>query len=479
MKIKIFTLITLLSGLLNAETKLPSDTGKRLIKELNEKGSATFRVTLENRNIDFLLKPFKVLAPNAKLVVHGDKKKEVVAFPNITFLRGRTAGYEIIISIKEEGATRGIIKKGDTFWIIDQDQREGYPLSALRISKAKISNLILDKWECLVDRLQKDTALLPHSTVVLKKRQSITPTSVRVAIETDFEYFSIFGNVQDAASYIMDLIAYISSIYENEVNTSIWISFLSLWSTSADPWNQNDSLCTLAQFGKYWNDNYYNPDISTNSWSSPTSKYKIARTIAHFVSGKSLGGGVAWVGVFCTAPFSYNISSWNCVGLPASDTYGGDYGVSGNISGSFDPNNPSVVWDMIVIAHEIGHNFNSPHTHCYNGIGGSNEPIDKCYNLEQGCYTGPTSLPCTGGAGPGDGCGTIMSYCHLLFPGTSNISPTLGLGHPHGILPERVPNRMSSYVQNTFANNPKCVQSVILSSGFEYGSTIEWSSTVE
>ena len=64
------------------------------------------------------------------------------------------------------------------------------------------------------------------------------------------------------------------------------------------------------------------------------------------LSGKSSGCGIAYVGVLC------------------SSTVG--YGVSSSLNANFDPANPvPPVWDIIVVSHEIGHNFNSPHTHCY------------------------------------------------------------------------------------------------------------------
>jgi cysteine-rich repeat protein len=74
--------------------------------------------------------------------------------------------------------------------------------------------------------------------------------------------------------------------------------------------------------------------------------------------------------------------------------------------------NPDDTWDVIVVTHEIGHNFGSVHTHCYV------PPLDMCYSGEPNCYSGPTSLPSGGG--------TIMSYCHLLPGGVANINLTFG-----------------------------------------------------
>ncbi len=157
------------------------------------------------------------------------------------------------------------------------------------------------------------------------------------------------------------------------------------------------------------------------------------RAIAHLLSGKNTGCGIAWVGALC------------------SNSYG--YGVSASLKGNFDPADPvPPVWDIIVVSHEIGHNFNSPHTHCYNGIPDASwaDPVDPCYN-QSGCYGGPTALP-DGCPGSGQGCGTIMSYCHLRSGSYGNIALTFGgsvldgSSHAYGVFPERVPERMHDYV---------------------------------
>jgi hypothetical protein len=196
------------------------------------------------------------------------------------------------------------------------------------------------------------------------------------------------------------------------------------------------------------------------------------------MSGKPTNAGIAWVGVLCQSGFLYNVGT--CGGLtPSYDNYGGAYGYTGGIDGNFDIDNPAVVWDIDAVTHEIGHNFNSPHTHCYAGIGGNANPIDKCYSGEGGCYSGATSLP-SGCPGAGNGCGTIMSYCHLLSGGMSNLSLTLGDGHPYGIEPGRVPTRMFAHVASRASSYPGCLDPVfvefIFEDGFESGGVGNWDS---
>jgi hypothetical protein len=58
---------------------------------------------------------------------------------------------------------------------------------------------------------------------------------------------------------------------------------------------------------------------------------------------------------------------------------------------------PAYSYDVVVVAHELGHNFGSPHTHNCGWVGG---PIDTCYFLEGGCTGTPHPTV-----------GTIMSYC--------------------------------------------------------------------
>ena len=69
--------------------------------------------------------------------------------------------------------------------------------------------------------------------------------------------------------------------------------------------------------------------------------------------------------------------------------WGGGYGVV-QINGSY----PSNLWDLIASAHELGHNFGSPHTHCYH------PPLDHCSNQAGGLLHPDRDCPSPPAAGP-------------------------------------------------------------------------------
>ena len=140
------------------------------------------------------------------------------------------------------------------------------------------------------------------------------------------------------------------------------------------------------------------------------------------------------------------------------------YGVSAGLSGTFNASTPQVIWDSIVVAHEIGHAFGSSHTHTYDNpfiapspnTGGA---IDCCYSDNATGQCGVAlggagrygNLPGTSsitGGGAGQRNGTIMSYCHLLSGGMGNLAWTFGTDHPYGVNPGRVPTVMSNQAQS-------------------------------
>jgi len=398
------------------------------------------------------LVPFEVFALESQTLVYGEGGVKKLPRPTTRYYRGRISGESdsaVFLGIRADGSLIGILRDRDVLRIIQDTLllQPGRPLMAHQVEPQQdfagrgfqcgnefLAQSVDKQFERFVwgERTSRET--IPSQLAT----QNYVAT---VAVETDYEFYQLFGNTTTAQQYIADLFAYVSSLYQSEIDTRLQLGDIHLRTTASDPWTQDTTTCGLLEFGGYWHNNY-----ST-----------VSRSTAHFLSGKLLGGGIAWVGVLCEGDFQYDAG---CSGLSRSTSYGGGYGFSADISGGFDVNNPGVVWDAFVVAHEIGHNFDSPHSHCYNGIGSNSNPIDGCYNAEQGCYSGTAMLPGVGslsGGSAGQGDGTIMSYCHTLDGGMSNISMTFGDSHIYGIEASRESSHMGSYVASTASSNPSCI----------------------
>lgn len=437
-------------------------------RDLGSLARAQGRLQLENvvkadtgEETAFVLERFEVFTSDAKITVHGGPEgDEVLPAPANAYFRGTVAGRpddsRVFLAVLPDGTAQGVVNEGEESYLIGEDETVpkvlGAPLEMHRVDARFLKNSRGEGFEC-------GNSLLPPGRTTLEGLEGLDLTAAgggeeilnqgsataelasytaRVAIETDFEFYSRFNSATLATTYIGNLIGYASVVYSVEVNTSLAVQSVSLWSTSNDPWSQSSGLCGLMEFGRYWNKN--NTGVS--------------RTIAHFMSGRATGGGVAWVGVLCSGGFS---ASASCPGLATDAPWGGGYGFTGSMSGTFNINNPTVMWDIVAVSHEIGHNFNSPHTHCYNGVGGNPNPVDQCRSGESGCYAGTQILP-----GPaGVRSGTIMSYCHLLSGGFNNVAMTFGANHLYGVLPGRVPSRMSAHVVSRATSNPSCLAPVV------------------
>jgi hypothetical protein len=199
-----------------------------------------------------------------------------------------------------------------------------------------------------------------------------------LAIDTDNEFMNLkfTNNTTTATNYIASLIASMTAIYERDALVRLLqgTTYLRV-STTADPYNDvssgNANGSKLQEFSNVWNTTYAS----------------IPRAVAVMLSGKQSGGGasgIAWVNTLCGKYYGTSFSQVYTSGTTPS-------------SG-----------DVLVVAHEIGHNFGSPHTHCYS------TPIDNCYNAESGCFAGTKSCPASQTINGVTGVtGTLMSYCHL------------------------------------------------------------------
>lgn len=251
-----------------------------------------------------------------------------------------------------------------------------------------------------------ETARTPMSAFVRPEATAASFTkSAVVAIETDNEYMlNRFGDDTTAAvNTIASLFANTNVTYERDVSLHLLQGYTILRVSSVpDPYVQNAGGnadgAKLSEFGNYWNAHYG----------------AVKRTVAAMLSGKQGGGGasgIAWVGGLCSSFYGYSFQQLFI--------------------------SPYLAGDTLIFGHEVGHNFGSPHTHCYS------PPADICYSGE--CYVGPTACPTPATMqGVPNVAGTLMSYCHLI--GCSSL-----VFHPR---------TMSEYFNANIAGASSCIFNV-------------------
>lgn len=237
-------------------------------------------------------------------------------------------------------------------------------------------------WSCGVEpdalELEKIRAVSAASTAAAAPAIT-TLHYADVAIDTDVEFMALkFANDTTAASnYIAALLASMSVMYERDLKVRLRQGFTILRTSAAgDPYTQlpdpvsgGATFAQLTEFTDYWKANYAG----------------VARTVAMMLSGKqpqlNFASGIAWVGGLCSKDFGYSF-----------------YQV-------FKQAGSNAASDSKLAGHELGHNFGSQHSHCYE--------LDDCYSCEN-CGT-DTLLSCPAAQtmnGVANVKGTVMSYCH-------------------------------------------------------------------
>ncbi len=326
-----------------------------------------------HRSIDLDLERIHPFASDARIEVMRPGGVEVMDLPEVIILGGEVVGEpgsSAFIAYTDSGVEGWVNSGGVSYGI--SDGVGGTP------TVHRLDMIEIDRSQpfCQADLIEQP--LMKRAALGVPAASSADSGSlagsvgfgscqrVRLAIETDEELLGIFGGDRQATvGYIATLLAASSYVYARDLNTALVVSYLRLWET-LDPWTQTGTGDQLYEYQAYWEANH--EDIS--------------RDLGHFLSGRGLGGGVAWLGVMC------------------DETY--NYGLSANLNGSFPyplENNSGQNWDPMVVMHELGHNFGAPHTHDLS----------------------PAPDNCAGGDCSIGAFGTIMSYCHLCPGGLANV----------------------------------------------------------
>jgi Metallo-peptidase family M12/Secretion system C-terminal sorting domain len=341
---------------------------KQIVNRKSERISV--QVPLNGSMLNVELNRFEILAPGAK-IVGGTQNGDRVIDMNNSFVvytsELRDKNTPLVVMTFFEDEVSALISTSSEVSVLARLEGNNINSDYIFYNSSKMK--LRSTFNCGTDGLEIPEQIMNMQNDLRGSINDLATSQLlkaNIAIETDFETFNYFGGTLGATRYILRLLGPVSALYVRDINVQLQSTYLRVWETSADPYNGTTSNTLLNEFRNYWNGNMQS----------------VPRTLAHYITTRPGGlGGIAWVNVLCANPA-------NGYGYAFSD-----------IDGTFNVL-PTYSWDAMVVAHETGHNFGSPHTHSCSWPGG---PIDSCYAVEGGCYTGP-AIPRVG---------TIMSYCHL------------------------------------------------------------------
>lgn len=207
--------------------------------------------------------------------------------------------------------------------------------------------------------------------------RSMTGNCIEVYVECDYKSY------QDNGSSIANTEAWVAAL---------WNEVITLYFNESIPVIVSDVLIYNAPFPAF--DTLTSTSALLNAFVTHMGNTPYNGRLAHLMSTRSLGGGIAYVNVLCHTTLMCAVSASLTTTIVGFPTYS---------------------WNVEVVTHEMGHNIGSPHTHAC-AWNGNNTQIDDCGN-QYAANNGqsPEGAACYNASSPIiPASGTIMSYCHLI-----------------------------------------------------------------
>lgn len=324
-------------------------------------------------HVDLELTEWNIIEPGAHMV-YGTENGDVPIVLTTKFYRGKVKGdpeSDVFLSFADNSFI-GHIRTYDKSYELSTDmnaKQDGPFVPVLSYPTDALSNAL---GKCGVTDENMHELMGPNVHHHNEKQgAALAADQINFAVvgawEGDYEFLQLFnGDEQAAADYMAQVIGDVSSVYERDLGAQLTIGYMKIWtSTSAEryPYKESQIMSVaLRETRDYWRTQ--EQDV-------------VDRAFVHTMSGKAWTNpiGIAFLDVLC------------------------DKGRSGSYSAITRTNAGR---DRRVVAHEVGHNFGSPHTHnCGWPVPNGPGAIDQCAPAEGGsCFTGTTQEV-----------GTIMSYC--------------------------------------------------------------------
>ncbi len=319
----------------------------------------------DGQEFELALRRFTVTIPETRFISAGQNGQANIPAPDVVSYRGQIAdqpGSHAFLSVSSGGSVNGYVTQanGERYFLATQSSNVAAGGEVIISRESASPGLFEDIVSCGVTQTH-DLRLSSPPVVARGGNAGRSPRVLYVAIDADQKFYQLFNDETAAQTYVVQVIAAVSDIYIRDFDAKLVLTFSRVWPAGGEPFGAHD----LAGFADYW---FLNED--------PTPYHLI-----HMLSGRrdTSYGGVAYVAGSCSGS-AFGISAFLLGGFPTP------VGIP-NLN----------TWDVVVVAHEMGHNMGTFHTH-----DGYTPPIDEC---------GSSSIWSRG---------EIMSYCHTLAGGLLN-----------------------------------------------------------
>jgi hypothetical protein len=352
-------------------------------------GGALSIPAADGASLELELEPYALFADGSGPTYTDDRGPHAFT-PDVSLYRGHVAGDDsswAVISMSGSGVLGVIEQHGARLTLGPVQKMAGPGAVAMGVHALAPEGSLAEEvshFECGINADNEVQYGLKPMPVEGNEHLLVTPESTNLnasrltfnlAVDNDYEMYGnkFSGNLTAETAYMMTVLGTVNLIDERDLEATLKLVYLNFWTTVADPYTATTTQNELPEFRSYW---------LANHGSVPSN-------LQHLVSGRALGGGIAYLDAVCSNGF----------GVSAIDAV-------------YSYPTATSTWDVEVITHEIGHNLGSPHTHSCAWVNEGRWPagtLDSCQASEPGsgsCGTWMNHLP------PNKG--TIMSYCHLI-----------------------------------------------------------------
>ena len=116
-----------------------------------------------------------------------------------------------------------------------------------------------------------------------------------ISIESDFQFFQRFLNVNAQATYIASLWSFIADRFSAHASTALSFPYIGIYTTANDPWTTPDAPGSLPQM----------LDEFRLAWAGAIPG---GGRLGHFMSGAMIGGGAAYLNTLASTSFNFGVS---------------------------------------------------------------------------------------------------------------------------------------------------------------------------